>query len=224
MNNSDSVKIGNEEEYLLISGIQHFIFCRRQWALIHIERLWEENFFTLDGQIKHEKIEDGAYETKNDKKILRSLPIVSHKLRIQGKCDVVELKPDPNGFYFSKYEEKYNVYPIEYKRGKPKKDESDKMQLLAEAMCLEEMLGVHIEEGACFYFETRRRESVVFTADMRERLVKMIEEMNQYYDRKYTPRVKKSAKCKSCSLKNLCLPELSEAGWVSKYMEKRIKE
>ncbi len=223
MDDSDTVKVSNEEEYLLISGIQHFIFCRRQWALIHIERLWEENFFTLDGQIKHEKVDEGAYETKNDKKILRSLSIVSHKLRIQGKCDVVELKPDPEGFYFSKYKEKYSVYPVEYKRGKPKKDESDKMQLLAEAMCLEEMLGVRIEEGACFYFETRRRESFVFTAEMRDRLIKMIEEMNQYYDRKYTPQVKKSHKCKSCSLKNLCLPEISEAGSVSKYMEKRIQ-
>lgn len=224
MRATDTVRVGNEEEYLLISGIQHFIFCRRQWALIHIERLWEENFFTLDGQIKHEKVDEGVYETKNDKKILRSLPVVSHELRIQGKCDVVELRPDSEGFYFSKYEEKYNVYPIEYKRGKPKKDESDKMQLLAEAMCLEEMLGVRIKEGACFYFETRRRESFIFTEDMRDRLVKMIEEMNQYYDRRYTPRVKKSSKCKSCSLKNLCLPELSEAGSVSKYMEKRIKE
>ena len=152
------------------------------------------------------------------------MPIVSHKLKIQGKCDVVELKPDINGFYFSKYKEKYNVYPVEYKRGKSKTDESDIMQLLAEAICLEEMLGLKINEGACFYFETRRREPVIFTKELRNRLVNIVKEMNHYYDRRYTPKVKKSRKCRSCSLKNFCLPELNSTILVSKYMEKRMKE
>lgn len=213
------------DEYLLISGIQHFIFCRRQWALIHIEQLWDENFFTIDGQIKHDKVDNGdIFDSKNNIRIIRSMPIVSHDLKIQGKCDVVELKPDVDGFYFSKYKEKYSVYPIEYKRGSPKTDESDIMQLLAQAMCLEEMLGLRINEGACFYFETRRREQVIFTDDLRKRLVGIIAEMNNYYDRRYTPRVKKSRKCRSCSLKNLCLPELDGTMSVSQYLEKRVKE
>ncbi|NMA83578.1 MAG: CRISPR-associated protein Cas4 [Epulopiscium sp.] len=213
------------DDYLLISGIQHFIFCRRQWALIHIEQLWSENFFTIDGQIKHDKVDNGnVFESRNNAKIIRSMPIVSHKLKIQGKCDVVELKPDINGFYFSKYKEKYNVYPVEYKRGKSKTDESDIMQLLAEAICLEEMLGLKINEGACFYFETRRREPVIFTKELRNRLVNIVKEMNHYYDRRYTPKVKKSRKCRSCSLKNFCLPELNSTILVSKYMEKRMKE
>lgn len=214
-----------EDEYLLISGIQHFVFCRRQWALIHIEQLWRENFFTIDGQIKHDKVDNGdIFESKNDIRIIRSMPIVSHELKIQGKCDVVEFRSDANGFYFSKYKEKYNVYPIEYKRGKPKTDESDIMQLLAQAMCLEEMLGLRIKEGACFYFETRRREQVLFTDDLRNRLVNIVDEMNNYYDRRYTPKVKKTRKCRSCSLKNLCLPELEDTLSVSQYMEKRVKE
>lgn len=213
-----------EDDYLLISGIQHFIFCRRQWALIHIEQLWAENFFTIDGQIKHEKADSGSDEKKKEVRILRSLPIVSHNLRVQGKCDVVELQPNPNGAYFSKYKRKYKVYPVEYKRGKPKSDDSDLMQLLAQVMCLEEMLGIDIEEGACYYFETRRRERFCFTQEMRERLVKMIGEMNRYYDDRYTPKVKKSPKCKTCSLKDLCLPELEGTLTVEKYMEKRIGE
>lgn len=222
-------KRGLEEQerdnYLLISGIQHFIFCRRQWALIHIEQLWDENYFTIDGQIKHEKVDKSdVSELKNNTRIIRSMPIASHKLKIQGKCDVVELKPDADGFYFSKYNEKYKVYPVEYKRGKPKTDESDIMQLLAETMCLEEMLGLRIEEGACFYFETRRRERVVFTEDLRNRLTNIIDEMNNYYDRRYTPKVRKTNKCKSCSLRDLCLPELDGITSVSKYIEKRIKE
>lgn len=213
------------DNYLLISGIQHFIFCRRQWALIHIEQLWGENYFTIDGQIKHEKVDGGnLFELKNDTRIIRSMPIISHKLKIQGKCDVVELKPDDAGSYFSKYNNKYKVYPIEYKRGKPKMDESDTMQLLAQAICLEEMLGLEIEEGACFYFETRRRENIIFTKELRDRLTEIIVEMNNYYDRKYTPKVKKTSKCKSCSLKDLCLPEMDVNISVAKYIEKRLVE
>lgn len=215
----------NRDNYLLISGIQHFIFCRRQWALIHIEQMWEENYFTIDGQIKHNKVDNsGISDLKNGIRTIRSMPIASHKLKIQGKCDVVELKPDEEGFYFSKYDKKYKVYPVEYKRGKAKVDDSDIMQLLAQAMCLEEMLGLKIEKGACFYFETRRREEVIFTDELRDKLISIIEEMNNYYNRKYTPRVRKSKKCKSCSLRNLCLPELEGTMSVSKYIEKRLKE
>jgi CRISPR-associated exonuclease Cas4 len=207
------------DDYLLISGIQHFIYCRRQWALIHIEQLWGENYFTIDGQIKHAKVDNtDSTELKNNIRIIRSMPISSQRLKIQGKCDVVELKPDDDGFYFSKYNKKYKVYPIEYKRGKPKIDDSDTMQLLAQAMCLEEMLGLRIEEGACFYFETRRRQKLIFTEDLRKQLIDIIEEMNNYYRKKYTPKVKKSKKCRVCSLKDLCLPELDGVMSVSKYI------
>ena len=213
------------DNYLLISGIQHFIYCRRQWALIHIEQLWSENYFTIDGQIKHAKVDNtDSTELKNNIRIIRSMPIASQKLKIRGKCDVVELKPSDDGYYFSKYDKKYEVYPIEYKRGKSKLDDSDIMQLLAQAMCLEEMLGLRIEEGACFYFETRRRQQVIFTEELRARLISIIEEMNNYYNRKYTPKVKKSQKCRACSLKDLCLPELDGTMSVSEYMEKRLRE
>ena len=221
----EGLMTNKEDEYLLISGIQHFIFCRRQWALIHIEQSWDENFFTIDGQIKHGRVDSGEiFESKGNTRIIRSMPIISHQLRVQGKCDVVELIPDASGYYFSKYNEKYKVYPIEYKRGKPKIDESDIMQLLTQAMCLEEMLGLKIKEGACFYFETRRRESVDFTQELRNKLKNIIAEMNNYYDRRYTPRVKKTRKCRSCSLSDLCLPELGGTITVAQYMEERLRE
>lgn len=214
-----------EDEYLLLSGIQHFIYCRRQWALIHIEQLWSENYFTIDGQIKHNKVDnENNFESKNNIRIIRSMPVVSHELKIQGKCDIVEFQPDDKGFYFSKYKEKYNVYPIEYKRGKPKEDESDIMQLLAQAICLEEMLGLEIKKGACFYFETRRRKEVEFTDELRNKLFDIVNEMNEYYSRRYTPRVKKSGKCRACSLKDLCLPELDKTITVAKYMEMGFEE
>ncbi len=214
-----------EDEYLLISGIQHFVFCRRQWALIHIEQLWNENFFTIDGLIKHKRVDNGdIFETKKKVKIIRSMPIISHEYKIRGKCDVVELRADDKGFYFSKYNGKYNVYPIEYKRGRPKIDESDIMQLLAQTICLEEMLGLRIDKGACFYFETRRREEINFTDDMRNRFIAIVSEMNNYYDRKYTPKVRKTSKCRTCSLKDLCLPEIDGTMSVSEYIEKRLRE
>lgn len=222
---ADNLEESGSDNYLLISGIQHFIFCRRQWALIHIEQLWGENYFTIDGQIKHDKVDNSnSHELKKDIRIIRSMPIASQMLKIQGKCDVVELKPDEDGFYFSKYDKKYKVYPIEYKRGKPKTDESDILQLLAQAMCLEEMLGLRIDEGACFYFETRRRQPVIFTEDLRNRLTSIIDEMNNYYNRKYTPKVKKGKKCMACSLKDQCLPELDGTISVSEYMERRLSE
>lgn len=214
-----------EDEYLLISGIQHFIYCRRQWALIHVEQQWGENFFTIDGEIKHDKVDNGeVFESKKGIKIIRSMPVVSHELKVQGVCDVVELIPDPNGYYFSRYDGKFKVFPIEYKRGKAKSDGSDILQLLAQVVCLEEMLGLTINEGACFYFETRRREQVVFTADMREWLRETVDEMNNYYSRKYTPKVKKTRKCVSCSLNGLCLPELDGKMTVAQYIERRLKE
>lgn len=214
-----------EENYLLLSGIQHFVFCRRQWALIHIEQLWCENYFTIDGQIKHRKVDNiSGVELREGVRIIRSLPIVSHELKIQGKCDVVELQPDNNGYYFSKYDKKYKVFPVEYKRGKPKIDLSDTMQLLAQAMCLEEMMGLNINEGACFYFETRRRENIIFTNELRLKLKDMLDEMNNYYDRKHTPKVRKNNKCKSCSIKDQCLPELDNTLLVSKYIKKRLRE
>ncbi len=214
----------NRDDYLLISGIQHFIFCRRQWALIHIEQLWDENYFTIDGQIKHTKVDSSITDLKNNIRIIRSMPVASHEFKIQGKCDVVELQPDDDGYYFSKYNKKYKVYPVEYKRGRPKADDSDIMQLLAQAICLEEMLGLRIEKGSCFYFETRRRQEVLFTDELRIRLASIVEEMHNYYNRKYTPRVKKTRKCKSCSLNDLCLPELDGTISVSKYIEKRLRE
>lgn len=213
----------NSDGYLLISGIQHFIFCRRQWALIHIEQQWEENFFTIDGKIKHNRVDNkDIFEQKKDIRIIRSMPVVSHKLKIQGVCDLVELIPDDQGYYFSKYQDRYKVYPVEYKRGKSKLNDSDRLQLLAQAVALEEMLGLEIKEGACFYFETRKREQVLFTNEMRDKLNAIVKEMDDYYSRRYTPKVKKAAKCNACSLKDICLPEMDKLLTVSEYIEKRL--
>lgn len=221
----EEVQQRNETEYLQIAGLQHFSFCRRQWALIHIEQQWAENFFTLDGAIKHEKVDSGLSDEKIGKKrILRSLPVVSHELKIQGICDAVELIENEDGAYFSKYNAHFIVYPLEYKRGKPKTVESDVLQLVAQAMCLEEMLEIHISEGAVFYFETRRREIVAFTDELRENVREMTREMNKYYKQGYTPKVRKTTKCRACSLRDICLPGLQKLESAQSYVERMLRE
>lgn len=215
----------NEDDYLMISGIQHFLFCRRQWALIHIEQQWEENFFTTDGQILHSRADDSsAKEKRGDTIIIRSLPIKSRILGITGKCDVVELNRSPEGVYIPKYKDKYLITPIEYKRGKPKENESDILQLVAQAVCLEEMLMTNIKKGYLFYYETRRRLEILLTEDLRERLREITSEMHNYMFRGHTPKVKTGKKCRTCSLNGVCLPQLNKKSNVKSYIERRISE
>lgn len=219
------MKAYNEEDYLLISGIQHFIFCRRQWALIHVEQQWEENFFTMDGILLHERADDGSIrESRKDIITIHAMQIKSKTLSITGKCDVVELRLSSDGIYFPKYNNTYKVYPVEYKRGKPKEDDSDILQLLAQAVCLEEMLMTTIEKAYMFYFETRRRQEVIFTEAMRKRLYDIVTEMHYYMDRGITPKVRTGKKCRTCSLNNICLPSLNEEKDVSLYIQRRISE
>lgn len=214
-----------EDDYLQIAGIQHFVFCRRQWALIHIEQLWGENYFTIDGSIKHETVDTGSGDEKiGNKRILRSLPVISHRLTIRGVCDAVELTEDENGEYFTKYGKRYRVMPVEYKRGKSKEDLQDWLQVVAQALCLEEMLGVVIEQGALFYHETRRREIVPITFELRQILEDTVKEMNQYYAKQYTPKVKVTKRCKSCSLNDVCLPELMKLKSAREYVQRRLQE
>lgn len=150
-----------EEDYLQLSGLQHFRFCRRQWALIHIENQWAENFRTVDGSLMHEKAhENGSSESRGDLLIVRGLAVHSSSLGVSGQCDVVEFRRNPDGILLQNREGLWQPFPVEYKRGKPKENNADSLQLCGQAMCLEEMLCCAIPEGALFYGETRRRLSV----------------------------------------------------------------
>lgn len=215
----------NEEEYLMLSGIQHFKFCRRQWALIHIEQQWEENVHTVVGELMHKKVHDPYLkEKRKDTIVVRALPISSRKLGISGECDVVEFEKSESGVTLFGHRGLYSIYPVEYKKGKPKITEEDKLQLMAQAMCLEEMFSTTIEEGSIFYGETRRREEVIFTKELREEVEKMLKEMHQYYERGYTPKVRKNKTCNSCSLKDICIPNLEKTSSVSNYIAKSLEE
>lgn len=198
-----------EDEYLMLSGIQHFVFCRRQWALIHIEQQWEENYRTADGRVMHRNVHDaGFHEKRGDLVISRAMAVSSQRLGISGECDAVEFRKDSSGIEIFGLEGRYSVTPVEYKRGQPKEDLCDEMQLAAQAMCLEEMLCCRIDTGFLYYGETRRRLKVEITPQLRQETEAALREMHELFRKRYTPKVKRSKACNACSLKNICLPVL----------------
>lgn len=212
-----------EEEYLMLSGIQHFSFCRRQWALIHIEQQWAENLRTADGNIMHRNVHDADFrEKRGDTVTARAMAVSSSRLGISGECDAVEFRKCKEGIEVFGMEGKYSVTPIEYKRGAPKDDESDLMQLTAQAICLEEMLCCEIPFGYMFYGETRRRLKVEFVEELRRRTEVAIGEMHKMYARKHTPKVKRTKACNACSLKNICLPVLCGNKKASDYVNEML--
>lgn len=208
-----------EEDWLQLSGLQHFAFCRRQWALIHIENQWAENYRTIDGRLMHENAHDqGLRERRGDVLIVRGLAIHSSQLGVSGQCDVVEFHRDPAGITLRDCEGLWRPYPVEYKRGKPKEGQADELQLCAQAMCLEEMLCCAIPEGALYYGETRHRLAVQFTLELREQVQSSLAQMHELYRKLHTPKVKPSKGCNACSLKDLCVPKLMRAKKVSSYL------
>lgn len=218
--------IYEEDDYLMLSGIQHYVFCPRQWALIHIEEQWNENYLTAAGRIMHAKAHDGdTCEKRGSLIIFRALKVRSVELGISGECDIVEFHQSKKGTSISGYNGLWLAYPVEYKRGKTKLDDCDRLQLCAQAVCLEEMLCTKIERGALFYGEVRRREVVDFTMELRTKLTDTVKSMHKMYARKYTPKAVKGKHCQSCSIKDLCLPGLSDKTEtpVKKYMEAHIE-
>lgn len=217
--------VNNEDDYLMLSGIQHFQFCKRQWALIHIEQQWEENVRTIEGQYIHTKVDEPFIrEKRGNKVIVRALPIKSNKLKISGICDVVEFIKDSNGVEVPELEGQFLAYPVEYKRGKPKKDDSDILQLTAQAMCLEEMLLCPVDKGYLFYDSLKRRVDVMITKEYKDKVIHVIKQMQDFYVRKHTPKVETGKFCQQCSLLNICVPTLMNKQSVKSYIDGMIKE
>lgn len=217
--------IYSEEDFLQLSGLQHFAFCRRQWALIHMENQWAENYRTVDGSLMHEKAHDREFEeSRGDLLIKRGVSIYSSELGISGQCDVLEYHRSNDGIPLPGKEGLWEPYPVEYKRGKPKEGRADALQLCAQAMCLEAMLCCDIPEGALYYGETRRRERVCFTEELRRQVKDLLAQMHDLYRKGYTPRVKPTKACNACSMKELCLPKLMKNRPVSAYLKMAMEE
>lgn len=217
--------IYTEDDYRMISELQHFAFCRRQWALIHIEQLWEDNLRTVEGEILHEKAHDPLYtEKRRGVLTIRALAVHSSELGISGQCDIVEFYEDPKGITLSGRTGRWRPVPVEYKRGRSKEIDADRLQLCAQAICLEEMLCCDIPVGFLYYGETRKREEVFLADDLRQRVKEMLKEMHQYVKRQYTPKVKPTKACNACSLRNVCLPKLYRTESVKTYLRKHLTE
>ncbi len=213
------------DDCLMISGLQHFRFCRRQWALIHIEQQWAENLRTVEGELLHERAHDeNLRESRGDTVTARGLRVYSLTLGLTGQCDVVEFNRSAQGVPLVGHEGLWLPYPVEYKRGKPKTGGCDELQLCAQAMCLEEMLCCEIESGALFYGEPRRHTRVEFTNALRQEVTDAAAEMHRLCRAGHTPRVKPSKSCNACSLKELCLPRLYKTGTVSAYLRGSMED
>lgn len=211
----------HEDDYLQLSGLQHFLFCRRQWALIHVENLWQENYRTVDGTLMHQNVhQEGNIEKRGDRIIIRGMRVSSAALGVSGQCDAVEFLKDPGGVTLDRWEGRWKPLPVEYKHGSPKEDLSDAAQLCAQAMCLEEMLCCKIDRGALYYGETKHRQEVLFSEELRGTVMSALAEMHELAKRGYTPKVKPRKGCNACSLKDLCLPKMNRAGSVEAYLKR----
>lgn len=217
-----------EDELLAISGLQHIAFCERQWALIHIEQQWAENLRTAEGRVLHERVHDPDYKTyKPGTVVVRGMPLQSFSLGLYGVADVVEFieqqrgigipLPNRDGLYLPR--------PVEYKRGKSKQGDYDRIQLCAQAMCLEEMLHCTIEEGDLYYGETRRRETVKLDTELRDEVIRLSQHIHKLHIEGITPKPDmKLSVCKSCSMVNVCLPRLRLKTSVRGYWNEALEE
>ncbi len=179
---------------LPLSALQHLLFCERQCALIHLEQAWAENRFTVEGNLLHEKAHDGPDESRPGVRITRGLPLRSERLQLSGQADIVE------------FHREGTIIPVEYKRGKPKANDSDRVQLCAQALCLEEMFETSIGEGFLFYGKRQRRTTVAFDHDLRHATEAAAARLHELIASRLTPPAVREKKCESCSLERICLP------------------
>jgi CRISPR-associated exonuclease Cas4 len=211
----------SESDLLMLSALQHLAFCERQCCLIHIEQAWSENRLTAEGRILHERVHEQEAESRGNLQIVRGLKLRSLKLGLSGVADVVEFHrveegagirlPGKKGFW--------RVYPVEYKRGKPKKDESDEVQLCGQAICLEEMTGAKIETGALYYGSQHKRHEVIFNEELRGRTETIARRLHELVSAAITPKAVYEKKCDNCSLIDVCMPEAGGKRSVEDYLE-----
>jgi CRISPR-associated exonuclease Cas4 len=232
-----------DDDLLPISALQHLIYCERQVALIHVERLWAENRLTAEGRLAHRKVDSDRGETRDGIRIARGLDLRSESLKLFGKADVVEFRP-PDGLRDVMTAIRasaigrgglagWAVTPVEHKRGRPKNHpvwgDCDRVQLCAQAMALEEMLSVRVATGRLFYGKTRRREDVPIDAALREKTCDAARRLHALVRSQETPPPVNDRRCDRCSLRTLCMPETvakkrSAAAWTTTVVDRLLRE
>ena len=197
------------DDYTAISALQHYAYCPRQFALIHIEQVWAENRFTAEGQLLHERVDSGESESRKNVRFERSVQLMSHEYRIKGKMDLLEIETGSP----------QKLVPVEYKRGKPKVENWDRVQLCAQALCLEEMRELPVSEGAIWYWEVRKREPVVINDELREQTLKVISSARRLLEQGKTPLpTEHETRCRACSLNEICQPQVFRRDQTSSYI------
>ncbi len=208
----------SEDDLVMISGLQHILFCERQFSLIHVEQVWEENRFTAEGKVLHERVDAEGHESRRLFRQEFGMAVRSLEHGIVGKCDLVELYLEPDG-------SAAEAVPVEFKRGRDKEDDCDRAQLYAEALCLQEMLGVPANRGDVYYLGAHRRTHVEFSAELRESTLRAIARARELLESGATPAAKyEKAKCARCSLVDLCMPGAVDQGGkrVGRYVQAQL--
>jgi len=195
-----------EDDLLALSGLQHLAYCPRQWALIHLEQTWGENRFTAEGNLLHRRSDSAPGESRGELYVARSLRLHSYRLGLTGIADVVEFHRDPAGVTLPSHQGRWRPYPVEYKRGGPKEGEFDRVQLCAQALCLEEMLHTTVVEGSLYYGKTRRRVRVSIDEPLRARTTELAAQLHRMWESGQTPPPEYGPRCERCSLLEQCQP------------------
>jgi CRISPR-associated exonuclease Cas4 len=214
----------SEDALLPLSGLQHLAFCERRWALVHLEQQWEENIFTAEGALLHEKAHSATIESRPGVLIRRTLPLHCYRLGLSGQADVVEFLPcgaGERGIAFPRRRGSWRPFPVEYKRSRDKAgNEAYRIQLCAQAFCLEEMLAVNVPSGAVFDSKAKRRTEVVFDGELRGQVERLAARMHEIERSRRTPRAVYAKKCDSCSMKPVCLPAATESASAAEYLRR----
>lgn len=213
--------IFEEDDCLPLSGIQNIAFCPRQFALIYVERVWADNVLTFEGREMHQRAHDPFYfEARGTTLVSRGVPLLARSLGLYGVADVVEFHAcSEGGVTLEGRGGQWRPFPVEYKSGRAKPDERDIVQVCAQAICLEEMLGVEVPKGALFYGKPRKRQSVDFNRQIRDRVVTLAAKMHEIYSSGHMPPPTRTRACNSCSLKDMCLPKVTGGNNAGKYMQ-----
>lgn len=207
----------SDDDLLPISALSHLMFCERRCALVHIEQLWKENLFTAQGRVMHDRVHEEKSEKRKDMRVEHGMSLRSLRLGLIGKADVIEFHRQSDG--------SWRPFPVEYKRGKPKQDLSDDVQLCAQAICLEEILNVSIPKGAIYYGKDHHRTEIEFTDALRTETEKAVRRLHELIKSGVTPKPVYEKKCESCSLVEVCLPKaIEQQKSVTKYLHDMVQE
>lgn len=223
----------SEDDLIPVSALQHLEFCPRQWGLMYLENIWDENVLTAEGGLFHERVDEDQLEIQDELVITRGLRLRSLQYGLVGRADAVEFhrlddtlsRNDQAGVTLKCVPGLWSPYPVEYKRGRPKLSSCDEVQICGQALCLEEMLSTRIDEGAIFYGEPRRRQTIAFSSRLRNHTIELIHKLHKLYRENKIPPGKYSKKCRSCSIISFCIPKVTTKKKSARYyLEKHLTD